>query len=146
MSGIYSDVETEFVVRYAETDQMGIVHHSNYPVWFEAGRTKFFKQLGFPYSLIEGQSILLPLTDIGCRFKKPAHYEDNIIVKTRISKLTHVRIGFYYEAFEKESNALLAEGETNHGWTDRGLKPVIISKIMPDLYETLVKNYSRISK
>ena len=78
-------VETEMVVRYAETDQMGIAHHSNYPVWFEIGRTDFFKKIGFPYSQIESMGILLPLTDMKCKFTKPAKYEDTIVIKTQIS-------------------------------------------------------------
>jgi len=127
-------VETEMIVRYAETDQMGIAHHSNYPVWFELGRTAFFKNIGFPYSRIESNDVLLPLTDMSFKFKKPAKYEDTIVIKTSVFRLTHVRIGFYYEIFNKENGDLLALGETNHGWTDRQLNPVAIETRLPDLF------------
>lgn len=133
-------VETEMIVRYAETDQMGIAHHSYYPVWFEAGRTAFFKRIGSSYSQIESNGILLPLTDMSCKFKKPAKYEDTIIIKTYISRLTHVRIGFRYEVLNKETGDLLACGETNHGWTDRQLNPVAIETRLPDLFYVLQKN------
>ena len=64
--------ETKIITRYSETDQMGIVHHSNYAVWFEAGRTDFFKKVGFSYKEIEGRGILLPLYEMNCKFKSPA--------------------------------------------------------------------------
>ncbi len=129
--------ETVIVVRYAETDQMGIAHHSNYPVWFENGRTDFFKMIGFPYSQIESMGILLPLTDMKCKFLKPAKYEDTIVIKTQISTLKHVRVGFYYDVYHKQSETLIASGETNHGWTDRQLNPIGIEEKFPALYEAL---------
>ena len=130
-------VETEMVVRYAETDQMGIAHHSNYPVWFEIGRTDFFKKIGFPYSQIESMGILLPLTDMKCKFIKPAKYEDTIVIETQISTLKHVRVGFHYDVYHKQMGTLIASGETNHGWTDRQLIPIGIEEKFPALYEAL---------
>ena len=130
-------IETEMTVRYAETDQMGIAHHSNYPVWFEIGRTDFFKKLGYSYSQIESKGILLPLTDMKCKFIKPAKYEDTIVVKTQVSRLMHVRVGFHYDVYNKEMGTLIASGETNHGCTDRQLNPIGIEEKLPALYEAL---------
>ena len=130
-------IETEIVVRYVETDQMGIAHHSNYPVWFEIGRTDFFKMIGFPYSQIESMGILLPLTDMKCKFIKPAKYEDTIVIQTQISTLMHVRVGFHYDVYHKQMGTLIASGETNHGWTDRQLIPIGIEEKFPALYEAL---------
>ena len=141
MSGQFQKIETVMTVRYAETDQMGIVHHSNYPVWFEMGRTDLFKKIGFQYSKIEGKGILLPLTDMCCRFEKPAKYEDTIVIQTYISMLTHVRVGFYYEVYNRDTRTLLAAGETNHGWTDKQLTPIKIEKLFPDLFNELQKYY-----
>jgi len=73
--------ETEIIVRYAETDRMGIVHHSNYPIWFEAARTDFIKNLGMSYSKIEERGFMLPLIELTCRYKGAARYEDRLIVK-----------------------------------------------------------------
>ncbi|HHW31853.1 MAG TPA: acyl-CoA thioesterase [Clostridiaceae bacterium] len=131
--------DSEIVVRYAETDQMGIVHHSNYPVWFELGRTDFIRKLGYSYSKIEEAGILLPLTDLKCSFKAPARYEDEIIIRTHIEKMTCVRITFGYEIFKKKDMSLIARGETFHAWTDKNLKPVNISKRMPELYGIMEK-------
>ncbi|HEX9062717.1 MAG TPA: thioesterase family protein [Clostridia bacterium] len=126
-----------FTARYAETDQMGIVHHSNYPVWFEAGRTEFFKNIGIPYSKIEEMGILLPLSHMDCSFKSPARYEDEIIVKTKIRKMTCVKIEFNYEVLNSKDGRLLAVGSTSHAWTDRTLKPLNIKKHQAELCEML---------
>lgn len=129
--------ETEIVVRYAETDQMGIVHHSHYAVWFEAARTDFFNQLGYRYSDMEDAGILLPLTDLACSYKKPARYEQTVVVRTRIEGLTGVRIAFAYEVVEGESGDTLATGETRHAWTGDDLKPFNLKKKRPAVYEAL---------
>lgn len=131
--------ETGFTARYGETDQMGIIHHSNYPIWFEAGRTGFFKKIGIWYSKIEETGVLLPLTDLRCSFISPARYEDEIVIKTKPSKLSCVRLTFKYEVLNKDSGMLIAKGETSHAWTNRSLKPINIEKRMPELYEALVE-------
>ncbi|WHH61590.1 acyl-CoA thioesterase [Petroclostridium sp. X23] len=130
------ETKTELIVRYAETDKMGIAHHSNYAVWFEFARTEFFKKLGFSYLSIEEKGILLPLTDLKCSYKKPAGYEDEIIIKVRIIKMTCVRIAFSYEIYDHFSD-LIAIGETAHAWTDQNLKPLNIEKKISDLYQLL---------
>ncbi len=129
--------ETEFIARYGETDQMGIIHHSNYPKWFEAGRTDFFRRLGVRYSKIEKEGVLLPLIDMKCSFKSPARYEDEILVRTKPVEMSHVRLSFNYEVFNKDEMSLLVTGETSHAWTDKRLKPLNIEKRMPELYVLL---------
>ena len=129
--------ETEFIARYGETDQMGIIHHSNYPVWFEAGRTDFFKRLGMKYSKIEEEGVLLPLTDLICSFKSPARYEDEIIIKTKPVKMSCARLTFQYEVLKKNGMILAVVGETSHAWTDKSLKPINIKKRIPELYTLL---------
>ena len=128
--------QKKITVRYAETDKMGIVHHSNYAVWFECARTEFFKNLGYTYSSIEDDGILLPLTDLKCSFKKPAKYEDEIILILEVVKLTCVRLSFCYEVYDNCFN-LIASGETSHAWTDKDLKPLNIEKHKPALYNML---------
>ena len=129
--------ETEFIARYGETDQMGIIHHSNYPKWFEAGRTDFFRRLGARYSKIEEEGVLLPLTELKCSFKSPARYEDEILIRTKPVEMSCVRLSFSYEVFNKDEMSLLASGETSHAWTDKNLKPLNIEKRMPELYVLL---------
>ncbi len=131
------ETETRFIARYAETDQMGIVHHSNYPIWFEAGRTDFFKKAGMAISEIEAIGILLPLSHMECSFKNPAKYDDEIVVKTKIRKMTCVRIEFIYEVVNNMDERVLAAGSTSHAWTYKSLKPLNIEKKLPELYRIL---------
>jgi len=129
--------ETQLIVRYAETDQMGIVHHSNYPVWFEAGRTDFIRKLGMPYSAIEEEGILLPLIRLECNYKGFAKYEDEITVKTSIKKITYTRIIFYYEIYKNNEEKPITTGETEHAWTTRNMKPLNLKKHSSHIYDLL---------
>ena len=131
--------ETRLTVRYAETDQMGIVHHSNYPVWFEAARTDFIRNLGMPYSKIEGRGLLLPLLELKCKYKGAAKYEDEILIKTSIKEFSITRITFFYEVYKLGNNVAITCGETTHTWTNKDLKPINIKKIAPDIFELLFK-------
>lgn len=106
-------------------------------MWFEAGRTDFFKRLGMRYSKIEEEGVLLPLTDLKCRFISPASYEDGIIIKTKPVKLSCVRLTFEYEVMKKNGMILFVSGETSHAWTDKRLKPCNIEKRIPELYVLL---------
>ena len=131
------ETETRLIVRYAETDQMGIVHHSNYAVWFEAARTDFLKQTGFSYSGIEGKGVLLPLYELNTKFKKPAFYEDEIIIKTKLEKLTKVRVIFSYRAIRSEDGTEVATGETMHAWTDKSMRPLNAEALVPEVFKHL---------
>jgi acyl-CoA thioester hydrolase len=131
--------ETKFIVRYAETDQMGIVHHSNYPVWYEAGRTDFIRKMGMPYSNIEEMGILLPLIELKCSFKSAARYEDEIIVKTSIKEYSGTRIIFNYDVYIKDDPILINRGETVHVWTKKDLRPINIKKHSQEIYELILK-------
>ena len=131
--------ESRFTVRYAETDQMGIVHHANYAIWFEVGRTEFLKHLGISYSSIEAQGVLIPLYEMHCQYKSPARYEDSIIVTTCLKELSRVRVSFSYQAFHAETKELLATGETKHAWTDKSLRPLNAERSIPEVYSLLKK-------
>ena len=130
-------VETKLIARYSETDQMGIIHHSNYAVWFEAGRTDFLKKAGIPNKEIEEQGVLLPLYEMNCKFKSPARYEDEIIVKTKLEHIGKVRIVFSYQVLNAKDGSVLTTGETKHAWTNKSLKPVNAQLLIPDIYNVL---------
>lgn len=138
-------IETRFPVRYAETDQMGIVHHSVYPVWFECGRTEFIKYFGFSYDLVEKEGLLLPLVNLTCEYKHPVFYGETVLVKTRLIRATKVRLVLYYEVYSEERNVLCVTGTTEHAWTGKDLKPVNISKYKPELYNKLLPMYNSLS-
>lgn len=129
--------ETKLIARYSETDQMGIIHHSNYAVWFEAGRTDFLKKAGIPNKEIEEQGVLLPLYEMNCKFKSPARYEDEIIVKTKLEHIGKVRIVFSYQVLNAKDGSVLTTGETKHAWTNKSLKPVNAQLLIPDIYNVL---------
>ena len=107
--------ETRLRVRYVETDQMGIVYHSNHFVWFEVGRVELLRQMGFTYRDMEREDhCYIAVVDARCRYKAPAHYDEEIVVKTYLKNVRESLIHFGYELIRAEDNTLLAEGETTH--------------------------------
>ena len=102
-------------VRYAETDQMGVVYHSNYFIWFEVGRVDLLRQLGFTYREMEQEDgCYIAVVDARCRFKAPARYDDEIVVRTHLKNVRESLIHFGYQAVRESDGTLLAEGETMH--------------------------------
>lgn len=115
--------ETEIRVRYAETDQMGIVHNSNYLVWFEVGRSEFCRARGFSYKeMEEKENALMVVAESYCRYKLPAYYEDILTVRTQVAEIRSRSLRFIYEIFRASDETLLAEGETLHLVTDENKK------------------------
>ena len=108
-------------VRYAETDRMGLLHHANYFVYFEMGRTELLRDRGFSYREIEDAGHLLVIIDIGCKFRKPAHYDDLLTLRTTVKRATFVKIEHRYELFRDRE--LLAEGHSVLACIDREGKP-----------------------
>jgi acyl-CoA thioester hydrolase len=107
--------ETRLRVRYAETDQMGVVYHSNYLIWFEVGRVELLRQLGFSYKEMEKQhQCHIAVVDVKCRYKSPALYDDEVLIRSRLLNVRESVIHFGYEILRAGDNTLLAEGETTH--------------------------------
>jgi acyl-CoA thioester hydrolase len=114
--------ETEIRVRYAETDQMGIVHHANYLIWFEAGRSELCRSRGFSYKEMEDDDALMVVAESYLRYKSPAYYEDELLIRTKIAEVRSRSIRFVYEVYRAADDELLAEGETLHLVTDTNKK------------------------
>jgi acyl-CoA thioester hydrolase len=107
--------EAQVRVRYAETDQMGVVYHSNYIIWFEVGRVEMMRQLGLVYRDMEKQDdIHIAVADVHCRFKAPALYDDLLTVRTRLVNVRGSVLHFGYEIVRPGDGKLLAEGESVH--------------------------------
>ena len=107
--------ETRVRVRYAETDQMGVVYHSNHFIWFEIGRVEFLRQLGFSYKDMEAaDGCFIAVVDARCRYKAPARYDEEILVRTHLKNVRESVIHFGYELVRASDGVLLAEGETTH--------------------------------
>lgn len=104
--------ETILRVRYAETDQMGVVYHSNYLIWFEVGRTELFRDLGIPYTIFEEQGLALAVVEASCRYRRPAKYDDELVVSTQVENFSSRIITFSYKV--QKGDILLTEGKTAH--------------------------------
>lgn len=103
--------ETQLRVRYAETDQMGVVYHSNYFAYFEVARAEAIRELGFTYADMEKDGIIMPVVDVHCRYLRPARYDDLLTIKTILKELpVHHKIEFHHEVYN-EQNELLAVGK-----------------------------------
>jgi len=127
--------ETTFRVRYQETDQMGVVYHANYLVWFETGRTELMREMELPYIEFEKSGLLLPVLKAYCEYKHSARYDDQVTVITRLSSLQNVRLNFDYEI--KRGSKLLAKGYTEHAFINENGKPVALKKTNPFLWNRL---------
>jgi len=133
-------VTTRQRVRYAETDQMGIVYYANYLVWFELGRVELLRSLGLAYSQLEkDHKLILPVVEASCRYRAPARYDDEILIDTRPALVRGSVLKFAYRilraAHDGDEPKLLAEGETVHVVCDENLKRMPL----PEQYTTALK-------
>jgi len=128
---------TEVRVIYGDTDAMGVAYHANYLRWFEVGRTELLRDIGFAYSELERFPVWLPLTHAHLEYKKPAHYDDVIIVCSQITELGFASMTIEYKITNKKTGELLVTGYTRHGITDDNLKPAKLKKVFPEFYEAL---------
>jgi acyl-CoA thioester hydrolase len=125
--------ETRVRVRYAETDQMGVVYHANHFVWFEVGRVELLRQLGFSYRDMEREDgCFIAVAEDTCRYRAPARYDEEVLVRTRLKNVRESVIHFSYELVRASDNALLAVGETTHIVTNAEMKVVAL----PEKYFT----------
>lgn len=113
---------SQIIVRYAETDMMGVVYHGNYLPWFEVGRTTLLKELGLAYRQLEADGFRLPVLEVGVKYQRPALYDDTLTVITRLHERPVLRIRLEYEV--RRGDELLATGFTVHAFIDREGRPV----------------------
>ena len=111
----------EIRVRYSETDAMGYLHHANYFVYFEAGRTELLRQRGLSYRDIEDAGHYLVIIDLGCKYKRPARFDDLLTLRTTVERVTRVKIVHRYQLFHE--GTLLAEGHSTLACVDRAGRP-----------------------
>jgi acyl-CoA thioester hydrolase len=124
-------ISTRLRVRYSETDQMGVVYYANFFVWFEMGRTDLCRQHGFAYRDMEQQDgLYIMVAEARCRYKAPARYDEELLVRTRLQAAHRRVLVFAYEVHRENDNTVLAEGETVHVITDREGHP----RALPDRY------------
>jgi acyl-CoA thioester hydrolase len=110
---------TKLKVRYAETDQMGIVHHSNYYVYFETAREDFIIGSGISYKDIEDMGIMMPLIETQCKYIQGAKYADNLIIETTLEELTPIKVTLQYKVIREIDDKLIAEGKTVQAFVNK---------------------------
>jgi acyl-CoA thioester hydrolase len=133
-------VSSSLRVRYAETDQMGVVYYANYLVWFEVGRTDLCRKLGFAYREMEREDgLYLIVAEARCRYKAPARYDDELEVRTCLREQRKRVLIFGYEIYRQPDEELLAEGETVHVITDKNGRP----RALPEKYRDVFDAYLR---
>ncbi len=137
-------VTTKIVPRYAETDQMGIIHHSVYAIWYEQARTEFFNEIGFRYDEVEKNGVMTPLIELSCEYKRPAYYNQEVEVRTKIIKLTPVKFILEYDIYNQE-NQLINIGKTTLAWADaKTFKIINLQKKYPEVYQLIEKTVEEI--
>ena len=128
--------ETRLRVRYAETDQMGVVYHSNHFIWFEVGRVELLRQLGFSYRDMESHdNRFIAVAEAKCRYRAPVRYAEEVLIRTELLNVRDSVVHFGYELRRAEDGALLAEGETTHIVTDGNMKIAAL----PEKYLTVLR-------
>jgi acyl-CoA thioester hydrolase len=128
-------------VRYAETDQMGVVYHANYLNWFEQARTEWTRHHGITYRSLEHQGLYLPVVNLTIQYRNAARYDDEIEVNVCVVELTPLRISFEYEVLGRDpvgNPSLLVTGNSEHVWVDRDWKPIRLSKVAPASYQQFI--------
>ena len=128
----------EHLVHYYETDQMKVVHHSNYIRWMEEARTALLKEIGWPFDMLEKNGLISPVVDVACKYMKSMHYDDVVEVRTHITDFSGIRLCVAYEFYNKATGELCAKGNSSHCFIDPNGRPVIVKKIYPEFHELLV--------
>jgi acyl-CoA thioester hydrolase len=145
MTALTPPSRTNLRVRYAETDRMDVVYYANFLVWFEIARVELLRQLGFDYKKMETEDdCMLPVVDVTCRYKAPAHYDDQIVIETRITAMRTSMLKFSYEVYRAGDSAedgslspgkLLASGETTHVIVGYGMQKTVL----PEKYARVLR-------
>ena len=131
--------ETRLRVRYAETDQMGVVYYANYLVWFEVGRVEFIRQVGLDYrSMEKEENAMIAVVEATARYKAPARYDDELIVRTTLAGVKGSIVRFRYAVVRAADELLLCEGETVHLVVDREMKKRDIPERFAKLFQSLL--------
>lgn len=130
-------VQHTFRVRYAETDAMGIVHHSSYVPWLEMGRTEFMRHFGFTYRQLEQSGVVMPVLELNVRYRTPAFYDDELVITTWVEELSRTKIRLAYKIERPADGRLLTEAMSLHTFTGTDGRPIRITH-HPEAWERLL--------
>lgn len=129
-------------VLYADTDRMGITYYANYFKWFEAARTEYFRELGFPYTECEKKGIYLPVAESHANYLAPSTYDDDLIVRASVAEMGNSTLRFEYQVMHTKTQRLVATGYTVHVFVNKKMKPCRI----PEEVKKVVTDYPLLSK
>ena len=129
--------ELELDVRYYETDQMGVIHHSNYIRWFEESRVYFLEQIGLSYDKLENNGILIPVLGVSCEYKSSVRFHDKVIILPKVTFFNGFKMTIRYQVVDNLNHTLKAQGESNHCFVNQDFKPISIKKSYKEIYEIL---------
>jgi acyl-CoA thioester hydrolase len=122
---------------YYETDQMGVIHHSNYIRWFEEARVDFLEKMGLAYNKIESLGILIPVLSVSCEYKSSVRFNDKVMIIPTIVSFNGVKMTIHYEILDVETKLLKAEGSSSHCFLNKEFKPIPLKRSYPDIYQIL---------
>ena len=129
----------EHEAQYYETDQMGIIHHSNYIRWFESARVHALKEIGIDYAKCEEMGIISPVLQVSCTYKSMVHFGDTVNVYVYLVKYTGVKFEVEYEVRDKETGELRTTGTSKHCFIDKKGTPISLKKVQPELHERFLQ-------
>ncbi|MFT3983507.1 MAG: thioesterase family protein [Lachnospiraceae bacterium] len=123
--------------QYYETDQMGVVHHSNYIRWFEEARTAFLENMGYPYERMEQEGIISPVLRVECDYRKMVRYGGTVRIEVSIEKFNGIKLVVGYRIFDTNTDELCTSGRTSHCFLNKEGRPVSVKKVKPDFYKKI---------
>lgn len=125
-------------VYYYETDQMGIVHHSNHIRMFEEARIQWLETIGIPYHTLESMGLMIPVLHAHCEYKRPLRFGDDFFITLTVSQMTGVRMTIAYELLGPDQKTVYATGSTGHAFVDKSMRPIRLQRTFPEVYEALL--------
>lgn len=129
----------EHKTQYYETDQMGIIHHSNYIRWFESARIDFMSQAGVDYAAMEQEGIISPVLTVSCEYKSMVHFGDVVLIEPVICSYNGIKLCLSYTVRDKETGEIRTIGESSHCFLNREGRPVSLKKTAPSFHEAFLK-------
>lgn len=125
--------------QYYETDQMGIIHHSNYIRWMEEARIAYMDEMGFPYRAVEEAGIVSPVLEVQCTYKSMTHFGDRVRIEVKLRSFTGVKYEIGYVMRDEATGEVRATGTTRHCYLGKDGFPVRLKKVLPELYEKMMQ-------
>lgn len=127
--------------KYYETDQMAIIHHSNYIRWMEEARIDWMEQIGCSYRMLEETGIMIPVLSVSCEYRTAVRFDDVVEIHLQVTKFNGVKMAISYEIYDKETKELRTKGESGHGFVSAAaFKPISLKRSYPDIYAKFMEH------